>query len=201
MSEVVARGYDEIADRFAAWAAGIPDARPTWARLEAHLPEGVRVLELGCGAGVGDTASLAARYRLTAVDVSPEQLRRAKRNVPGATFLLGDVASVDFDASAFDGVVALFCLNHVPRDLHAALFENVRRWLVPGGLFLATLAAADCPDRVGEWLGTTMFFSGFDAERNVVLLREVGFHVLRNEIAAEHEPEGDVLFQWVLARA
>jgi cyclopropane fatty-acyl-phospholipid synthase-like methyltransferase len=201
VSEVVARGYDEIADRFSAWAAAVPDSRPAWARLEAHLPEGSRVLELGCGAGRGDTAALAARYRLTAVDVSREQLRRAERNVAGATFVLGDIAAVEFHAAAFDGVVALFSLNHVPREHHAAVFASIRRWLVPGGLFVATLAAADRPDWVGEWLGTTMFFSGFDAATNTALLREAGFTLVRDEIVAEHEPEGDVLFQWVLARA
>jgi len=36
------------------------------------------VLELGCGSGAPDTQRLAARFRLTGVDISREQLRRAR---------------------------------------------------------------------------------------------------------------------------
>jgi SAM-dependent methyltransferase len=199
MSALVADGYDRIADRFAAWAAGIPDERPAWARLEGLVAEGSDVLELGCGAGLNGTRPLAERYRLTAVDVSPEQLRRARRNAPGAAYVLADVAGLDFEPASFDAVVSLFCLNHVPRGRHADVFERVHRWLRPGGLFLATLAAEDVPDWTGDWLGTTMFFSGFDAETNASLLGEAGFELLHDEVVAVREPEGDVPFQWVLA--
>ena len=58
---MVADGYDRIADRYLEWSA----LRPSAARL-AYLdrayeliPPGAEVLELGCGAGIPMTASLA----------------------------------------------------------------------------------------------------------------------------------------------
>jgi SAM-dependent methyltransferase len=69
---LVADCYDRIADRFAEWRERIDaDPRREWAaELHSRLPEGVRVLELGCGAGGLETHELARRFRLTGVDVS-----------------------------------------------------------------------------------------------------------------------------------
>jgi hypothetical protein len=56
------------------------------------------------------------------------------------------------------------------------------------------------PDRVDDWLGVDMFFSGFDAETNTRIAREAGFELLENEVVWMREPGLDVAFLWVLAR-
>ena len=64
-TETVARGYDEIADRFVEWATEIEDdprSRFRQALLD-RVPAGTRVLELGCGAGTSDTQLLASTSR------------------------------------------------------------------------------------------------------------------------------------------
>jgi hypothetical protein len=88
----------------------------------------------------------------------------------------------------------------VPRELLGSLFGRIRSWLRDGGLFLASLGIGDTDDWVGEWLGATMFFSSWPAERNSRLLREAGFELERDEVVAIREPEREVQFQWVLAR-
>jgi hypothetical protein len=88
----------------------------------------------------------------------------------------------------------------VPRDRHPDLFARIRRWLRPGGLFLASLSHLGGPDRTYEWLGVDMFFSGFDAETNRRLIREAGFELVVDELVWMREPEGDAAFLWVLAR-
>src|SRR6266516_2949467 len=79
-TELVGRGYDAIGERFAEWRDRIVgDPRREWEEeLVARLQDGARLLELGCGAGVPDTQRLAARFQLTGVDVSAEQVRRAR---------------------------------------------------------------------------------------------------------------------------
>ena len=144
---VVADGYDQIADRYLDWSA----LRPSAARLrglamaDAAIPAGAEVLELGCGAGVPMSAALARGRQLTGVDLSAEQIRRARRNVPGATFLQADLATLDRPAASLDAVVAFYSLTHVPRDEHAALFGRIRTWLRPGGVFIASLGVEDEP--------------------------------------------------------
>lgn len=198
---LVAAGYDAMIDTWETWKAQITDdPRADWCdELAARLPRGARVVELGCGGGTDETRLLAERFRLTAVDLSAEQLRRARERVPEAAFVHGDITELEFDPATVDAVAAFYVLNHVPRELLTGLFERVHRWLVPGGLFLATLGATDLPGWTGEWLGQTTYFAGFGPEENRRLLGDAGLVLERDELVTIHEPEGEATFHWVLA--
>jgi len=154
------------------------------------------------GAGVPDTQALAERFRVTDVDISSEQIRRARENVPSAEFIKGDFTSLDLQPDSFEGVAAFHSFNHVPRDLLAHVFTRVHSWLTPGRLFLTALGTSDSESWTGKWLGTTMFFSSFPPETNRRLLREAGFEFVLDEVVTflEPEPDGEATFQWVLAR-
>ncbi len=45
-----------------------------------------------------------------------------------------------------------------------------------------------------------MFFNSFDRDVNRRLLVEAGMSLIRDEVISMREPEGDVTFQWMLAR-
>jgi SAM-dependent methyltransferase len=200
---VVADGYDRIADRYLAWSA----LRPSAARLHALdvadelIPRGADVLELGCGAGIPMTARIAAGRRLTGIDISPEQIRRARRNVPEAAFRVGDLAALEWPVGSLDAVAAFYSLTHVPRDEQPALFGRIRSWLRPGGVFIASLGVEDDPGGVeADWLGVDMYFSHFSARVNRRLLSEAGFVVERAAVLGEPEDRHDARFLWVVAR-
>ena len=200
---LVGAGYDAMADTWESWSAQIADdPRHAWLEaLLALLPDGgANVVELGCGNGTRETRELAQRTSLTGVDLSEEQLRRARARVPGATFVQDDLTTIEFDDASLDAVAAFYVLNHVPRELLPDLFERIHRWLVPGGHFLATLGASDLEAWEGEWLGVPMFFSGYPPETNVRLLCEAAFELVRDDPVTITEPEGAVTFHWVLAR-
>lgn len=202
--DVVAAGYDRIAERYLAWSALRPSAARLRALEIAHgaIPAGADVLELGCGAGRPMTATLAAGRRLTGVDISHAQLELARAAVPDATFVQADLTTLDWPAATFDAVVAFYVLTHVPRDLHADLFARVRRWLRPGGVFLASLGVEDDPGEIeADWLGVDMYFSHFSARRNRRLVQEAGLTIEWAEVLAEPEDRFDARFLWVLARA
>lgn len=199
---IVASGYDSLGLEYVEWSARghDPGRELMMARFSNLLSPGSMVLDLGCGAGVPSTAALAERFVVTGVDVSAQQIAAARRNVPAATFVQGDLAEVDFDADSFDGVVALYSISHVPREEHAAVFARIARWVRPGGLFMASLGARNSPDWTGEWLGQQMFFSSFDADENCRLLSAAGFDFLFADVMEVEEPEGPTSFLWVLAR-
>jgi cyclopropane fatty-acyl-phospholipid synthase-like methyltransferase len=202
MTEIVREGYNAIADRFASWRDHIvDDPRDEWRDdLVARLPENARVLELGCGNG-DDARDFAARFHVTGIDVSEEQILRARESVPDADFLCADFTDIEIDAASFDAVVSFYVFNHVPRERLAPLLHDVHEWLVAGGLLMAAFGVGDTAAWTGEWLGTTMFFSSFPRERNSRLVRDAGFDLLRDELVTFTEPEGEVTFQWVLARS
>jgi cyclopropane fatty-acyl-phospholipid synthase-like methyltransferase len=201
--EIVTRGYDRVADRYLAWSA----LRPSAARLraldlaDALIPAGADVLELGCGAGIPMTARLAAGRTLTGVDISAEQLRRARRNVPEATFLHADLTSVERPAGSLDAVVAFYSLTHVPRERLPGLFERIAGWLRPGGVFMASLGVEDDPGSVEDWLGVEMYFSQYSARVNRRLVEAAGLIVEQADVLTEPEDRHDARFLWVVARA
>jgi SAM-dependent methyltransferase len=201
---IVAAGYDRMAERYLA-SSGLrpsPPRRRFLALADELIPVGADVLELGCGAGLPVTATLARGRRLTGVDISAVQVGLARANVPTATFVHGDMTALDRPAASVDAVVAFYSLTHVPRAEHAALFRRIRTWLRPGGLFLASLGVEDSPDEIETgWLGVDMFFSHFSARVNPRLVTEAGLVIERAEVVAEPEDRHDARFLWVVARA
>jgi cyclopropane fatty-acyl-phospholipid synthase-like methyltransferase len=200
-TRIVGEGYDAMSDAFAEWSSRfVGDPRGRWLeQLTSRLDDGARILELGCGAGT-DAARLSERFRVTGVDISVEQIARARADAPKADFIQADFTSLELDPGSFDAVAAVYVFNHVPRDLLPGLFARVHSWLVPGGVFLAAFGTSDTAEWVGEWLGTTMFFSSYPPETTSRLLRDAGFELLLDELSPMEEPEGPVAFHWVLAR-
>jgi SAM-dependent methyltransferase len=199
---LVGAGYDTMADTWESWSARVTDD-PRLAWLDALLellPENASVVELGCGNGTVETRELARRARLVGVDISEEQLRRARERVPEATFVQGDLTTIEFEPSSLDAVASFYVFNHVPRELLAGIFARIHGWLRPGGHFLAALGAGDIEAWTGEWLGVPMFFSSFPPATNTRLLRDACFEVVRDEPITITEPEGPVTFHWILAR-
>ncbi len=201
-TQLVGAGYDAMADTWEEWSAQVTeDPRNAWLEeLLAVLPADAVAVELGCGNGTRETRTLAVRARLTGVDLSEEQLRHARACVPNAEFVRGDLTSVDFAEQSLDAVAAFYVFNHVPRELLPEVFARIHRWLKPGGHFLASLGASDLDGWEGEWLGVPMFFSGHEPETNRMLLGDAGFSLVRDEAVTIAEPQGHVMFHWVLAR-
>lgn len=199
---LVAAGYDAMIDTWEAWKAAIEDdPRAEWCgELLDRLPEGARVVELGCGGGTTETRALASRFRLTGVDLSDAQLARARERVPAAEYIHADLTTVEFAAQTVDAVASFYVFNHVPRELLAPLFERIHTWLRPGGLLLATLGASDVPGWTGDFLGAPSYFSGYPAETNRRLLEAAGLTLLRDELVRIREPEADTTFHWILGQ-
>lgn len=201
---IVRDGYDRMADRYADWAAAIrDDARErTTSRLLALLPPAADVLDLGCGNGLPTARLLAGLgHRVTAIDVSAEQVARCRANVPEAAAARAEMTEAAFAAGSFDAVVSFYAITHVPRERHEALFTRIPGWLRPGGLFAASLGAGETDGVEADWLGVPMAFSHFDADANRALLREAGFALLHDEVAATVEDGAPVSFLWVIGRA
>jgi SAM-dependent methyltransferase len=201
--DIVRRGYDAIADRFAEWSASFESPVAQWVeKLVELLPPDAKVLELGCGGDNASTRLLASRFHYFGVDISDAQVERARRANPHTPFLRADATELELEDEQFDAVVSLFMLGHVRRDAQEALLRKVARWLVPGGLFLATMGTADARDEIDDdWLGAPMFFSSFSADENRELLRRAGFDMIDARVIPNEEPgHGLVSFMWVLAR-
>jgi ubiquinone/menaquinone biosynthesis C-methylase UbiE len=127
--------FDHAADD---WDEAGPPMKDTLARLETLREEmGLGperdVLEVGCGTGqvTAWLAETVAPGRVTAIDVSPRMLARARARTDAALFLQEDVCAADLGKASFD---IAFCMHVFPHleDRDAAL-ANLQRLLRPDG--------------------------------------------------------------------
>jgi ubiquinone/menaquinone biosynthesis C-methylase UbiE len=201
--QLVQRSYDQIAERYLEWSQdGDTGTRHRYVSLLMNeLPLNAHVLELGCGAGVPATQLLAQRFEVTGVDISNRQLELARQNVPHARFVQADMASLSLAPNSYHGVLSLFAIFHVPRDEQPGLLKRIAAWLRPGGLLVATMGTQSSAGGVeDDWLGAPMYWSTFDAETNLRLVREAGLEVVRSEIETVQEFGETVSFLWIVAQ-
>lgn len=200
--QLVAAGYDAIAETYAEW--GLRSGDPVKQRFSDlvidQLAPGAAVLDAGCGTGEHVTARLARHFDVTAFDISARSIELARERVPGPSYLVGDVASIELAPSGFDAVTAFFMLIHVPRDEHLAVLHRIASWLKPGGLLVATMGAATEEHWQDDWLGAPMFWSHFDADTNRRLVAEAGFVIESSDIVSELEDGVPFNHQWIVAR-
>lgn len=117
-----------------------PEAR--WiGELAAGTLAGARVLEVGCGRGVGVEILLdqLGADTVVAVDIDPAMIDRARRRLAPrparqVTTAVGDAVALPVADRSLDAIVDFGAIHHVPawRDALA----DARRALRPGGLLL-----------------------------------------------------------------
>lgn len=200
--DIVRAGYNSMAEAYREWASQIVDDHR--ARfldlLERRLVAGSRVVDLGCGNGLPSTRALAERHHVLGVDISDEQIRRARHSVPTARFERANFVELDLPHDSIDAVTAFYTLTHVPRTEHSRLFGKIAGWLRPGGYLLATLSGQGATDGIQpDFVGVPMYFSGWPPDTNRELLTAAGFELLFDDVVEIAEPEGTASFHWVLA--
>jgi SAM-dependent methyltransferase len=188
----VQAGYDRAAAAYAEARRGA--SHPELRLLTERLPIGAAVLDIGCGAGVPIAQALAQKFAVTGVDISGEQIRLARTNVPQGIFLHGDIMALDFPPASFDAVVSFYALFHLPREEHPELLRRIHGWLRPGGLppkadafrrsapggcLLATVTqTAEEAYTEDDFFGVTMYWSNYGLDDYRRLLTEIGFVLL-----------------------
>lgn len=130
------------------WASFAPFealTTPVAARLVRHagVTAGQRVLDVACGTGVVAVTAARAGAHVTALDLTPDLLERARENAAMGGVAIdwheGDAEALPFDDAAFDVVVSQFGHIFAPRP--AVVTAEMLRVLRPGG----TIAFASWP--------------------------------------------------------
>ncbi|KAI0485244.1 methyltransferase domain-containing protein [Xylariaceae sp. FL0804] len=201
----------------------LPQHQP-WEEEHDEGGKGLRVLELGCGAGLPVTKALLGVRgvaRVIANDLSGAQIRLAGENLrdgagddydddgdqggqrrrPQLELVEGDMTKLAFEDGSLDLVLGFYSVIHLPREEQTEMIARIVRWLSPGGLFLANFGveAAEA-QTLDKWLGEDkgwMFWSGWGKDGTLKVLREAGLEILMEEVK---EDVDDATFLWVLAK-
>jgi ubiquinone/menaquinone biosynthesis C-methylase UbiE len=165
---------------FAGFTAKCEEAK--W--LANELRANARVLDVGCGTGRPVTEVLAAAgHRVTGYDVSPTMIEIARTQIPGATFDVADLRTLDQPASSWDAVVVCYSLLQLTRAEIDAALVKFADWLAPGGIFLMVTVPVDVEGFDCEFMGKPVTVSSHSAESYRERLTRLGLEVVRERFA------------------
>ncbi len=127
---------DQYASAFLYGRKKIDDLLYPW--LES-LPEGAKVLDVGCGTGEQVRLIGKLGYDVSGVEPAPAMRRQAIENNPGAQIVDGTITEIPFDDNSFDAVVSIEVLRYLHRDDIIKSYDEILRVLKPGGQVFVTL--------------------------------------------------------------
>lgn len=123
--------YNKHAEEFTASTFEV-DMESLYQPFLAELPEGARILDVGCGSGRDTLAFKNKGYQLDAIDYSEELVKKATR-LTGIPIKLKSFYEVD-DYEAYDGIWACASLLHCERSRLAEVLEKMVQALKPNGV-------------------------------------------------------------------
>jgi len=104
-------------------------------RVARHLsPAGNMMLDAGSGPiQYPEYLEYSRGYQhRVCLDISSVALQEARQRIgEHGLFVVGDIANLPFKADAFDGLVSLHTIHHLPVDEHAQAYLELQRVLVP----------------------------------------------------------------------
>ncbi len=106
-----------------------------------------KIYDLGCGSGRHTTYFARRNFEVCASDISVTALKRTENGLSeeglSATLIQTDMTGQPFRDSAFDAVVSYGVLFHNTLPKIRQSIEEIRRILMPGGLFFATFQSLE----------------------------------------------------------
>lgn len=192
---IVRNGYDIIAEDYYK-ERSVFENGPEIERFISGLPEEAVILDVGCGGGIPVLRLLADRgFIVKGIDFSKTMLDMARRNVPEAELILGDVTKRDFDPESLDGIISTYAIIHIHRSHHALLYRRMFKWLRPGGVMLVSTGKDDWSD-IDEYFGVPMVWNHPGPKESLQLVKKAGFEVIFERLVTT----GGETHYWVLAR-
>jgi dolichol-phosphate mannosyltransferase len=136
--------------------------------IREEFAPGARLLHAGCGSGQVDTR-LHDFVDVTAVDISPQALKRYTRENPQVFDVRhADIRNLPFEDGAFDGVYNLGVVEHFERGEIGGLFHELARVVRPGGKVVTFW-----PHKLAT---SAMVLDGIHFVLNDVLAKDVHLH-------------------------
>jgi len=181
--------YDGIS-RLAALAVGGEGRFRQLALQGLEIQRSSQVLDLCCGAGQTTQVLVQLSEQVTGLDASPIAIRRAKQNVPQASYVEAFAEKMPLADNQFDIVHTSAALHEMKLQQLRAILAETYRVLRPGGTF--ALIDFHKPTNPLFYPGVALFLALFETETAWQLLetdlaaelQSVGFAIARQELHA-----------------
>jgi len=186
--------YDHIAEQWHANFRGQAYVDRVLSYLDKVLEglrPGARVLDLGCGTGNPIAKHIVEKgFGLVGIDQSQKMLEIARKEIPEAEFIHGDMVEIEFPEK-YAAAIAWDSVFHVERKHHPVIFRKLADSLEPGARLLLSVGGSDAisnPDGpagegleaegfTSEMYGHTFFYSGYEPTVTRKFLETAGFEI------------------------
>lgn len=183
MNQKVKAGYNVAAKNYSSEFRDQFKNEKHLAELIAVLKPKSMVLDVGCGAGKPvDNYLVSNGMKVVGIDISEAQIELARSSVPEATYEVKDMSELQDSEYQVDVVVSFYAIFHTPREKHIDLLKKFRSFLNTGGYLLITMGASDWEGKEDDFCGSEMYWSHYGEEKNLELVAEAGFEIIRSEI-------------------
>lgn len=171
--------YNKIADAYTKQYFNDLTDIPYVDKFLQTLPEGAKLLDIGCGPGTFTKHLKQKGFEVEGVDLSEEMIKIAKEKVSEVSFSLMDMRKLDYPDSSFDGLLVAYSLIHIASEEIPATLEGFNRILKPNGSIMI-IAQGGKPDQIVDEplkAGEKVFINFFTKERLVNFLKQAGFDI------------------------
>ncbi len=196
--DIVKEGYNKIAEKYYQDRDLFKNKKEIENFIE-QLPDDAVVLDIGCGGGVPVLKLLVEKgYSTKGIDFSKGMLELARKNVPEAKLILGDIMKTDFESESLDGIISTYAIIHIHRSHHPVLYLKIYNWLKQGGVMLVSTAKDECDEdySTNDYYGAHMVWSHPPARESLQMIRNAGFEILFDRQVTT----GDETHLWILSK-
>jgi len=109
-------------------------------------------------------------------------IKLARKNLSRGQFLVQDMTEIVFPEGTFDAVVSFYAIFHIPKEQHLPLLKRMHTLLKTGGYLLITMGSSDWEGIKDDFHGVKMFWSHYDKDKNVKLVKQAGFQIIYDTI-------------------
>ena len=165
--------------------------KPTLDQFASHLQEGGTVLDVGCASGIASKYLQEKGFQVLGVDLSGEQLKIAKQEVPGADFKVVDIQSPNEVKSLpmVQGILAKAVFLHIPKAKVLEVMRKLNERLEPGGYFSVQVKEKKANGQEEEMVTEhdygydyQRFFSYYTLPEVEELFRQCGLSIVSKEV-------------------
>ena len=171
--------YNKNAEKYNAKFKDFPTYTKKIREFQARfIPEGARVLDLGCGPGnnISIIKSRDASCTFTGVDLSEDLLAIARSIHPSSTFVNQDICSLT-DIGKFDSVIASFCIVHLDNEETEHILQFISSSLEKGGsLYLSFMEGSASGFESTSFSREEIYFNYYPLDYNLWDSREKPSH-------------------------
>lgn len=179
--DIVKTGYNKIAKKYSSSRNQFKNNKYL-DKLINMLEPGSKILDIGCGSGIPiDKYLVDYGFKVKGIDFSKEQIKLARKNLPGGEFEVKDMSKLKEHEYKVDAVVSFYTIFHISKVKHLTLLRKINTYLNKDGLLLVTMGASEWEGK-DNFHGTQMWWSHYDAEKNKEIIKEAGFEIIFDQI-------------------